>query len=134
MNTPDQQKMFDVLEQQHANQQQVNRVLKIVLPIVAFLLAMICANFNALSTLGTIVMMTLAFWMVGIKRKVLWHWATIVIVYCLVDNLYSYNSSFNLNAFARQCGTMILFLWIIGVGRPYIDRWLLKSDQKSSLK
>lgn len=134
MNDQEQQKMFAVLEQQKQHQQQVDGVLKIVLPIVAFLLAMICANFNMLSTLGTIVMMAVAFWMVGIRRKVLWHWATIVIVYCLADNLYSYQGQFNLDAFSRQCGTTLVFLWILGIGRPYIDRWLMKSDQAPTNK
>lgn len=128
MNDQEQLKMLAILEQQKLHQQQVDRVLKVVLPVVAFLLAMICANFNMLSTLGTIVMMAVAFWMVGIRRKVVWHWATIVIVYCLIDNLYSYQGSFNLDAFGRQCGTTLVFLWIIGIGRPYIDRWLMKSD------
>lgn len=128
MNDQEQLKMLAILEQQKLHQQQVDRVLKVVLPVVAFLLAMICANFNMLSTLGTIVMMTVAFWMVGIRRKLVWHWATIVIVYCLIDNLYSYQGSFNFDAFGRQCGTTLVFLWIIGIGRPYIDRWLMKSD------
>ena len=134
MNDQEQQKMFAVLEQQKLHQQRVDGVLKIVLPIVAFLLAMICANFNILSTLGTIIIMTLAFWMVGIKRKVLWHWASIVIVYCVADNLYSYSNGFNLDAFGRQCGTVLVFLWIIGIGRPYIDRWLMKNNDTPSLK
>ena len=133
MHDQEQQNMLAVLEQQKLHQRRVDGVLKIVLPIVAFLLAMICANFNVLSTLGTIIMMTLAFWMVGIKRHLLWHWATVVILYCVADNLYSY-AAFNTNAFGRQCGTMLVFLWILGIGRPYIDRWLMKNDQTSSLK
>lgn len=125
---PDQQKMFDVLEKQKQHQAQVDRVLKIVLPITAFLLAMICANLNIPSTLATLVMMTVAFWMVGIKRQALWAWATVLAIYCLLDNLYSFKGSFQANAFLRQFGTMTTFLWIIGISRPYIDRWLMKSD------
>lgn len=128
MISPDQKKMFDVLEQQKKHQHQVDRVLKVVLPITAFLLAMICANINIPSTIGTLIIMTLAFWMVGIKRQVLWYWATGLAVYCLLDNLYSFQGQFNMNAFGRQYGTMITFLWIIGIGRPYIDRWVMNSD------
>ena len=41
MVNPDQQEMFDVLEKQQQHQRQVDRALKIVLPIVAFLIATI---------------------------------------------------------------------------------------------
>ena len=134
MVSPDQKEMFDVLDQQKKHQQQVDRVLKIVLPIVAFLLASICANMNILSTLGTLFMMIIAFWMVGIKRQILWQWSTILAVYCLLDNLYSFQGGFNLNAFARQYGTMVTFLWIIGVSRPYIDRWMMHSSSVQNKK
>lgn len=129
MISPDQKEMFDVLDKQKQHQQQVDRILKIVLPITAFLLAMICANINIPSTLGTLTVLVIAFWMVGIKRQVLWHWATGLAVYCLLDNLYSFQGQFNFNAFGRQYGTMITFLWIIGISRPYIDHWLMKSEQ-----
>ncbi|MGL6034660.1 MAG: hypothetical protein ACRC0N_06285, partial [Acinetobacter johnsonii] len=41
MASPDQKEMFDVLEIQRQHQRQVDRVLKIVLPVTAFLLAVI---------------------------------------------------------------------------------------------
>lgn len=128
MVTPDQKEMLDVLDKQRQHQRKVDGILKIVLPIVGFLLAMICANMNIASTVGTLVLMILAFWMVGIGRQTLWKWATALAIYCVIDNLYSYGS-FNINAFARQFGTMTTFLWIIGISRPYIDRWLMKSEQ-----
>lgn len=130
MVTPDQKEMFDILDQQQQNQRQVDRILKIVLPITGFLLATICANLNIASTLGTLIIFILALWMVGIKRQSVAYWATGLAVYCLLDNLYSFGGSFNFNAFARQFGTMITFLWITGTGRPYIDRWYMKSSQK----
>ena len=74
MASPDQKEMFDVLEIQRQHQRQVDRVLKIVLPVTAFLLAVICANMNIGSTLGTLVILIIAFWMVGIKRQNLWYW------------------------------------------------------------
>ena len=46
MVSPDQKEMLDVLEKQRQHQLRVDRVLKIVLPIVAFLLMVICANMN----------------------------------------------------------------------------------------
>lgn len=126
MASPDQKEMFDVLKIQLQHQRQVDRVLKIVLPVTAFLLAVICANMNIGSTLGTLVMLIIAFWMVGIKRQNLWTWLLAVAVYCLIDNILSFGS-FALPAFSRQCGTMLTFVGILGIGRPYIDRWLMKN-------
>ena len=126
MASPDQKEMFDVLEIQRQHQRQVDRVLKIVLPVTAFLLAVICANMNIGSTLGTLVMLIIAFWMVGIKRQNLWSWLLAVTVYCLIDNVLSFGS-FAFPAFSRQCGTMLTFVGILGIGRPYIDRWLMKN-------
>ena len=129
MLSPDQKEMFEHLEQQQQAQRQVDKILKVVLPIMAFLLTSICANLNITSTLCTLVITVLAYWMVGIRRHVLWHWATALVVYCFIDNLYSFGS-FNLNAYARQTGTLLIFLWIIGVSRPYIDRWYFSSKLK----
>lgn len=130
MVSPDQKQMFDALQQQHNAQRRIDGILKIVLPITAFLLAMICANMTISSTLGTLIMMTVSFWMVGIKRQPVAYWASIVVVYCLIDHLYTFSGQFGLNTFARQCGTMMTFLWIIGLGRPYIDRWYMSSQNK----
>ncbi len=117
--------MFDVLEKQRQHQRQVDRVLKIVLPIVAFLMAVICANMNIWSPIFTFAILWIAFYSVGIKRMPLWHWLVAILVYCLIDNILSYGS-FNQTGFTRQFGTMFIFLGVVGVGRPYFDRWLMK--------
>ena len=57
MVSPDQKEMLDVLEKQRQHQLRVDRVLKIVLPIVAFLLMVICANMNVWSTIFTFVVL-----------------------------------------------------------------------------
>ncbi|NNG77004.1 hypothetical protein HLH10_12030 [Acinetobacter sp. ANC 4277] len=121
----DQQQMFDVLEKQRQHQLKVDRVLKIVLPIVGFLLSVMCANLNRLSLIFTIVISIIALWKVGIKRQALWIWTTVVALYCLLDNLYSFGS-FDLKRYVYQFGSITTFLWIMGIGRPYIDRWLMK--------
>ena len=54
MVAPEQNEMFDVLDKQRQHQRQVDRVLKIVLPIVAFLMAVICANMNIWSPIFTL--------------------------------------------------------------------------------
>lgn len=46
LNQPGQNDFLDVLDQQKIHQKKVDRVLYIVLPIVAFLLCVMCANFN----------------------------------------------------------------------------------------
>ena len=125
MVNPDQQIMLDVLEKQRLHQLKVDRVLKIVLPIVGFLLAVMCANFNRLSLIFTIVISIVALWMVGIKRQALWIWTTVVALYCVLDNFYSFGS-FDLKRYIYQFGSITTFIWIMGIGRPYIDRWLMK--------
>jgi hypothetical protein len=125
MVSPDQQKMLDVLEKQRLHQLRVDRVLKIVLPIVGFLLSVMCANLNRLSLIFTIVISITALWMVGIKRQALWIWTTVVALYCLLDNFYSFGS-FDLKRYLYQFGSITTFIWIMGIGRPYIDRWLMK--------
>lgn len=127
MTSPEQKEMFEVLEKQRQHQLQVDRVMKIVLPITAFLLTVICANMNIWSTMGTFVVLLVAFFAVGIKRLPLWHWLLVLLVYCLADNLLSYGY-FNQSGFSRQFGTLFIFVGIVGVGRPYLDRWLMKNS------
>ncbi|MFW1952290.1 hypothetical protein [Acinetobacter beijerinckii] len=128
MSQQDQKEMFDVLAQQQQHQLLVNRVLKVVLPIMAFLLSVICANLNWQSTLGTFVILTIAFYAVGIKRLTLWHWLTVIVVYAVVDNYFSFNG-IDLTRLRFQLATMVVFVGIVGIGRPYIDRWLMKSNK-----
>lgn len=50
----------------------------------------------------------------------------IVAVYSLVDIYLSYSGQLPIDAVGRQMGTMLTFVGILGIGRPYIDRWLMK--------
>ncbi|ENU46626.1 hypothetical protein I6L25_14645 [Acinetobacter nosocomialis] len=126
MQQPDQKELLEVLEKQKKNQLQVDLIFKIVLPIVAFLLSVICANFNWQSTLGTFVILTIIFIAVGVKRLPLWHWLIVITVYCLIDNYLSYGQ-LDLSHLRLQLGTMIIFVGMVGIGRPYVDRWFMKS-------
>ena len=125
MVSPDQKEMLDVLEQQRLNQLQVDRVLKIVIPVTAFLLTVICANMNIWSTIFTFIVLWVAFYAVSIKRWPLWHWVIVIAVYCIIDNVLSHGE-FQQRQFGLQFGAMFIFLGIFGVGRRYFDRWLMK--------
>ena len=127
MSNSDQDHMFNILDKQRQNQLKVDRILKIVLPLTAFLLSVICANLNWQSTLGTFVILTIAFLAVGIQRQNLWIWLLVLVVYCGLANYLSFGQ-FNLIALRLRLGSMLLFTLIIGIGRPYIDRWLMKSS------
>ena len=122
----DQNQFLDVLDQQKIHQRKVDRVLYIVLPIIAFLLCVMCANYNWQSTLGTFLMLLIAFIAVGIRRLNLRLWLVIVAVYSLVDIYLTYSGQLPIQAVGRQMGTMLSFVGILGIGRPYIDRWLMK--------
>lgn len=127
MPAQDQNKLFDVLAQQRQHQFLVDRVLKVVLPIIAFLLSVICANYNWQSTLGTFVILIIAFYAVGIYRLTLWHWLIVIVLYTLIDNYFSFNG-INQTRLVFQLISMVVFVGIVGIGRPYIDRWLMKSN------
>jgi len=127
MQQPDQKELFEVLEKQKKNQLQVDLIFKIVLPIVAFLLSVICANLNWQSTLGTFIILTIAFIAVGVKRLPLWHSLIVITLYCLADNYLSYGQ-LDLTHLRLQLGTMLVFVGMVGIGRPYVDRWLLKKQ------
>lgn len=129
MQPQDQKEMFDVLAQQRQHQLLVDRALKVVLPIMAFLLSVICANLNWQSTLGTFVVLTIAFYAVGIKRFTLWHWLLVIVLYVFADNYFSFNG-IDASRLRFQLATMLVFVGIVGIGRPYIDRWLMKSNNK----
>ena len=122
MVTPDQNEMFDVLEKQRQHQRQVDRVLKIVLPIVAFLIAVICANMNIWSPIFTFALLWISFYAVGIKRLPLWHWLIATLVYCLLDNILSYGS-FNQTGFTRQFGTLLFSWGIVGIFISFTDKF-----------
>ncbi|NNP77802.1 hypothetical protein A7P54_15455 [Acinetobacter sp. Ac_3412] len=128
MQQQDQKEMFDVLAQQRQHQLLVDRVLKVVLPIMAFLLSVICANLNWQSTLGTFVILTVAFYAVGIYRLTLWHWLAVIVLYAITDNYFSFNG-IDPTRLRFQLATMVVFVGIVGIGRPYIDRWLMKSNR-----
>lgn len=126
MTNPDQKDLFNVLDQQRQHQKQVDRVMYIVLPILAFLLSVICANMNWQSTVGTFVMLLIAFLAVGIKRQSIWLWLSFIAAYSLVDIYFSYSGQLPPSAVGRHMGTMLTFTGILGIGRPYFDRWLMK--------
>ena len=116
MQHPDQKEMFDVLAQQRQHQLLVDRALKVVLPIMAFLLSVICANLNWQSTLGTFVVLTIAFYAVGIQRFTLWHWLLVIVLYVFVDNYFSFNGIDPIRL-RFQLATMLVFVGIVGIGR-----------------
>ncbi|MEG0481549.1 MAG: hypothetical protein RR575_00465 [Acinetobacter sp.] len=122
----DQKELFETLEKQRQQQAEIDRILKIALPIMAFLLCVICANYNWQSTLGTLIVLTVAFFAVGIKRMNLYLWLAIIAVYCLIDIYFSYGS-IPPSALGRQMGTMLTFTAIVGYSRPYIDGWYIRS-------
>ena len=122
----DQKELFETLEKQRQQQAEIDRILKIALPIMAFLLCVICANYNWQSTLGTLIVLTIAFFAVGIKRMNLYLWLAIIAVYCLIDIYFSYGS-IPPSALGRQMGTMLTFTAIVGYSRPYIDGWYIRS-------
>ena len=123
---PDQHELLEVLHKLIAQPTEIDRILKVVLPILAFLLCVICANYNWQSTLGTLIVLIVAFWAVGIKRMNLYLWLAIIAIYCLIDIYFSYGT-IQPTALGRQMGTMLTFTGIVGFSRPYIDGWFIRS-------
>ena len=128
---PDQNELLEVLDKQRQQQTEIDRILKVVLPILAFLLCVICANYNWQSTLGTLLVLVVAFWAVGIKRMNLYLWLAIIAIYCLIDIYFSYGT-IQPTALGRQMGTMLTFTGIVGLSRPYIDGWFIRSKNNQT--
>ncbi|GAA5000672.1 hypothetical protein GCM10023206_02630 [Acinetobacter puyangensis] len=124
---PDSQKeLQQALQQQQKNSETLDRILWIFLPILALLLSTIFANWNILSTIGTAFVLTIAFIVVGIKKKSLAATLAITLLYCLVDNYLSYGFQFNITGLKRQLLSMVLFIAIIGLVRPMAERAMIK--------
>lgn len=116
--------LFSLLERQNQKLRQLDRVLWWVLPIVAFLLSVMCANFNWQSTLGTFVVLMIALCGAGILRWNIPATVAAVVLYACLDNFLSYGQMYWPHL-RLQLGTMLIFVGMVGVGRPYIDHWLL---------
>lgn len=127
---PEDDALFELLARQQNRLQQFDRTLWVVLPIVAFLLSVICANLNWQSTLGTFLVLAVALCGVGILRWNLAATICMVSVYALADNFLSYGQQLNWPYLRLQLGTMLLFVGIVGVGRPYVDTWLIQKIQR----
>lgn len=123
---PKQNQLHDALDKQQKLSRDIDRILWFVLPILALILSTIFANWNILSTIGTAFVLTIAFVAVGIKRKSLTVTLALTLLYCLVDNYFSYSMSFNITGLRRQLLSMLLFIAIIGLVRPMGERALLK--------
>lgn len=123
---PKQNQLHDALDKQQKLSRDIDRILWFVLPILALILSTIFANWNILSTIGTAFVLTVAFVAVGIKRKSLTVTLALTLLYCLVDNYFSYSMSFNITGLRRQLLSMLLFIAIIGLVRPMGERALLK--------
>lgn len=126
MSQSDQQELLKALDQHKLAKKKLDRILMIVLPIVAFLISMICANWTWFSTLGTIIVLTFALIAVGIKRWSISLWLTIIVVYCCIDNYLSYGTLV-LNKLEMQAFTMLIFTIIFHVARPYLDQVMQQS-------
>ncbi|MEB3766914.1 hypothetical protein [Acinetobacter sp. MD2] len=124
----DQSALLAALEQQKIAQRKVERILKFVLPITAFLISMICANLNWQSTIGTFVMLTVAFWAVGIKQWSVALWLGFTVLYSIIDNYFSFHG-LDAKHLKNQLVGMLPFLVVIYFARPYLDQLMLKNSQ-----
>lgn len=125
MTQSDQQELLNALSKQQIANKKVNRILYIVLPIVAFMVCVICANATIASTIGTFVMLTMALLAVGIKRWSIFAWLLLIVVYCLADNLFTYGTIAS-RPLQMQTATMLVFVIITHMARPYLDRLMVE--------
>lgn len=129
-----QQSLEQALNEQHQAIRQVDKVLMIVFPIMAFLLSVMTANFNWQSTVGTFLMAWLAFYAVGIRKQNVFIWLALVAIYTVVDNFFSYNGVPNVNRLTLPLGSIIAFVIIIHIFRPMLNTWFLRSKIKANHK
>lgn len=133
-NVLDEEQQLDAALKLHEEtDQQINRAFKIVLPIIAFLIAAIAANMPIYSFIATFVMSTVAFLAVGIKKHNILAWVAVLASYAIIDNLLSYGT-LNPSGLSRHLGTMLIFLALIHFTRPYLGKWVVRSKLKQQEK
>ncbi|MDO4223382.1 MAG: hypothetical protein Q4D05_05050 [Acinetobacter sp.] len=113
--------------------QDVNRIFYWLLPIIAFFLTVIIANFNFYSTLGTFIIAIVAFYAVGIWRHNVLLWVAILCAYTIGDNILSYGM-LNMDKLPLHLGSLLIFLAIIHVTRPFLNKWMLNLQRKQKQK
>lgn len=121
------------LNERHQLVSYVDRTLKWILPLAAFLLSVMTANFNWQSTLGTFIIALVSFYAVGIWRQNILIWVAVCSIYVLIDNYFSY-STLNIDKLPLHLGSLLIFLAMIHVGRPQLDKWLIYSKKKQQEK
>lgn len=129
----EQQQLDNALKLHEETDQQINRAFKIVLPIIAFLIAAIAANMPIYSFIATFVMSTVAFLAVGIKKHNILAWVAVLASYAIIDNLLSYGT-LNPSGLSRHLGTMLIFLALIHYMRPFFGKWVVRSKLKQQEK
>lgn len=111
----------------------IDRILTGVVVVIAFLLCVVVANYNWISTVMTFIMGSLAFYAVGVRKQNILMWVSILSVYVIVDNLLSH-PQFNVQRFPIHLGGLLIFLTIIHVTRPFLDKWMIHSLKKHQEK
>lgn len=127
-NHDEQQHLFDALDKQKQHQKVVNRALYIVIPITAFLIAVMCANLHPISLAATFIVLLSSLFAVAIKGQNWRWWMLVTSIFVLVDHYILFGSfEKQTNHLLYQYVTMVVFLLIFALGRPYLDRWVANS-------
>ena len=122
-----QDELQQALEKKQKNSKDINRIMWIVLPILAFLVTGIIANLNIPSLILTYIVMLLAFVAVGIKQYSLIVVLLASLLYCLVDNYFSFHMQFNLSGLRNQL-LMLLFILVVYIARISSERALMNKN------
>lgn len=132
MPTNDQQHLFDALALQQKHQRIVNRALYIVLPLLAFMLAVMLCYISVLSLVLNFVVIFASLYAVSIRRQNWRWWLMVLSVFCLSEHYFMFG---DFNQYSEQLLerflTMSAFTLIFAIGRPYLDTWLMKSDPQN---
>lgn len=132
-NIKSQQELEQALDLHQKAIQYINRILTAVVLVIAFLLCVVVANYNWLSTVMTFIMASLAFYAVGVRKQNILIWIAILTTYVLTDNSLSHEQ-FNINRFPIHLGGLLIFLTIIYISRPFLDQWMINSLKKQQEK
>lgn len=128
------QQLADALVLHDQANRYINRIVTGVGIVIAFLLCLIVANYNWQSTLATFAIASVAFYAVGAKKQNILMWVAILSIYVMTDNYLSHGQQFNMNRFPLHLGSLLIFLAIIHVTRPFLEKWMINSLQKQKDK
>lgn len=130
MTNPSSNDLQDALEQAKQSQKKLHIILWVASVFFALFISAFAANNNLYSLLFTFIMAFACLVLAGIYRVPLLVLYVPILIYSVLDNYLSHDSSYHQKHFIIQFAALLIFTTIFSQGTPYLMRALrqLKSS------